>query len=133
MPGAEPIITGPWLDVKILFYCSGIEGVYLFDFLFGLLALWEWNSFNKRRLLGGYFLGLGVILAANVLRIVLMVLVGNLISPDLGEGNMHLHAGWVLFAIVFVVFLRMTYAWLREQPAARRYAGAFGNTFPPSE
>jgi len=117
LAAANPVVAGPKLWVEIAFYCSGIEGVYLFDYLFGLIVLMEWSRLNKRRALAGYGLGLAAILAANVLRIILMVVIGNLISPAIGAGRFHVHAGWVFFSVAFLVFLRASYSWMLERPA----------------
>ena len=116
---ANPGVVGPKLWVEIGFYCSGIEGVYLFDYLFGLIVLLEWNRLNKRRALAGYGLGLAAILAANVLRIILMVVIGNLISPAIGADRFHVHAGWVFFSVAFLVFLRASYSWMLESAAKK--------------
>ena len=109
---ADPIVIGPKLIVHIVFECSGIEGITLFDFLFGMVALLSWNQLNKRRLLIGYGIGVAALLLANVLRIVLLIVLGNLFWPTIGEGSFHVHAGWVFFGLVFTVFLYFTYGWM---------------------
>lgn|GEM_PF-1176873 len=118
LAAANPGVAGPRLWVEIGFYCSGIEGVYLFDYLFGLIVLLEWNRLNKRRALAGYGMGLAAILTANVLRIVLLVVTGNLISPSLA-GRFHINAGWVFFSVVFLAFLRVSYSWMLESAAKK--------------
>jgi len=111
----NPLIIGPKLIVHIVFECSGIEGLTLFDVLFGMVALHSWNRLNKRRLLLAYGIGVAAILLGNVLRILLIVVLGNLYWPTIGESSFHIHAGWVFFALVFVVFLRFTYGWMHER------------------
>lgn len=114
-PGFEPVILGHFLNVRIIFGCLGADGVNLFDWLFGLVLLLEWNRFNKRRALLCYLAGIAAILSANVTRIVLMVLVGNLISPDVVERT-HLQAGWIFFSCVFVAFLFFAYPYMLGKP-----------------
>lgn len=111
---ASPLVMGPNLIVHIVFECSGIEGLMLFDVLFGTFALLSWNRLNKRRLLMAYGIGVGAILLGNVLRILLIVVLGNLYWPTIGESNFHIHAGWVFFALVFVAFLGCTYGWMHR-------------------
>jgi len=113
-PGFEPMILGHFLNVKIIFGCLGADGVNLFDWLFGLVLLLDWHRFNKRRALLCYFAGIAAILSANVTRIVLMVLVGNLISPELIERT-HLQAGWIFFSSVFVAFLFFAYPYMLDK------------------
>ncbi len=117
----DPVVAGPSLLVEIVFFCSGVEGVYLFDYLFGLIVLLEWNRLNKRRALAGYGLGLGAILIANVVRIALIVVIGNSISPGVGVERFHVHAGWVFFSVVFLVFLWASYGWMLEPSAKKTY------------
>ncbi len=112
VPNLDPIVVGPKFALEIVLECSGITGIYLFDTLFGLVVLLEWNRLNKIRALVCYFLGLAVMVAANLFRLILLVLVGNLVSPKLLEGGFHRHAGWVLFALVFLVFLRFAFGWM---------------------
>ena len=117
-PGFEPVILGHFLNVRIIFGCLGADGVNLFDWLFGLVLLLEWHRFNKRRALLCYFAGIAAILSANVTRIVLMVLVGNLISPDVVERT-HLQAGWIFFSCIFVAFLFFAYPYMLDKTQTR--------------
>ena len=112
-----PTLIGPRLDVTIILACSGIDGVKLFDYLFGFVVLMDWNRLNKKRALAGYFTGIAAIIVANGLRIVLLVVVGNRISPD-WVSRQHINAGWLFFAVVFLTFLSLTYRRML-QPAAQ--------------
>jgi exosortase/archaeosortase family protein len=84
----------------------------LFDLLFGLVALVDWNELDRKRLLIAYFAGNAVIVVTNVLRIALLVAVGNLIGPHYATGTFHVNAGWVFFSIVNIIFLALTYRWM---------------------
>ena len=117
-PGVDPTITGPRLDVTITYWCGGIDGLNLFDRLFGLLVLLDWNRVRKVRTLGAYAIGVAAMLCANVLRIVLLVLCGNLISPDFIV-QYHIDAGWVLLAVAFLAFLCFAYPWISKPAIAR--------------
>jgi exosortase/archaeosortase family protein len=116
--GTQPVIGGPKLDVEIIYDCTGIEGVNLFDCLFALIMIAEWNRLNKLRAALCYVAGLASILAGNVLRIILFVLLANTVAPVIGAGRFHIHAGWVFFALIFVGFLAATYKWMLQSPSS---------------
>lgn len=117
--GADPIISGPALDLQIVVGCSGIEGVSLFDLLFGLVVLIEWNRLIKARAFACYAAGIAAFLAANVVRIILLVVLGNRLTPEIATGHFHKNAGWVFFVLVFLGILRLTYNWMRR-PSAKQ-------------
>ncbi len=111
VPGTNPTITGPVLDVHILFGCSGLDGMRLFQILFFLLLVCDWDRMRRWRTLTGYAAGLSAILLANAMRIAAMVVIGNRISADLVM-RYHLEAGWVYVTAVFLLFLLLSYRWL---------------------
>jgi exosortase/archaeosortase family protein len=111
VPGPAPTLTGPELDVSILFGCSGLNGVRLFQILFGVVLLADWDRLKKMRALAAYFAGLAVMVLANALRIVALVVAGNRVSAGL-VARFHVDAGWVFFTSVFLVFLLISYRWL---------------------
>lgn len=115
-----PTITGPALDVRILFACNGLEAIKLFQMLFGLMLVVDWPVLNKRRALIGYFAGMAGMLLANAVRIALLVVAGNL-APH-WTVQYHLTAGWVFFAIVVVVYIMSFYGWLVQRPASQALA-----------
>lgn len=117
----QPLILGPHLDVQIIFGCLGADGLALFDCLFGFVIFMEWRRCNKGRALLSYVAGVAAMLAANALRIVLMVLVGNLIS-DRWVIATHLNAGWLFFSFTFFVFLLFAYPFVLEKVPQRAAA-----------
>jgi exosortase/archaeosortase family protein len=108
-----PLILGPHLDVQIIFGCLGADGLALFDWLFGLVMVLEWRRCNKSRALLSYWAGVAAMLAANALRIVLMVLIGNLVS-DRWVIATHLNAGWLFFSCTFFVFMLFAYPFMLQ-------------------
>jgi len=108
---SNPTLSGPELDVTIVPECSGINGLELFDYLFGFVMLLDWNRVNKGRALKAYFGGLAAILLSNAVRITSFVVLGN---HGLAESisRFHISAGWVFFSIVFLIYLSMTYRWM---------------------
>jgi exosortase/archaeosortase family protein len=111
LPDATPTLAGPSLDVTILFGCSGLQAIKLFQILFAMVLIVDWTRLNRRRALVAYAVGLAVALLANVVRIVLLVVLGNRLSPDLVI-RLHFGAGWVFFAAVFSACLWLSYGWL---------------------
>lgn len=103
-----PTIQGPALDVTILPSCSGISGIELFDYLFAFVAVLDWNSLRKGRMLAAYFAGVAVMLAGNALRIVSFVVLGNRGFADI-VSRYHLSAGWIFFSVLFLVYLSLIY------------------------
>jgi exosortase/archaeosortase family protein len=112
----DPRIIGPRLDLEIVFACSGYAALSLFDVLIALVALIDWNELNPKRLLAAYAVGSAVILAANVVRISLLVVVGNLMNPQYALGRFHVDAGWVFFTIVYLIVLAISYCWVLRSP-----------------
>ena len=108
---ANPTLGGPELDVTIIPECSGISGVELFDYLFGLVALLDWNRLRKGRLLAAYFAGLCAMLLGNAVRITSLVVLGNHGFSE-SVARFHISAGWIFFSAVFFVYLSMTYGWM---------------------
>jgi exosortase/archaeosortase family protein len=73
----NPTVTGPDMDIAILPACSGIHGLELLGYLFGLLAFLDWNRLGKSRALLVYFAGSFVMLLSNALRITSFIVLGN--------------------------------------------------------
>jgi exosortase/archaeosortase family protein len=106
-----PILQGPALNVTILEACSGINGLELFDYLFAMVVLCDWNRLNKGRVLAAYFAGAAAMILANALRITSLVVFGNRGFTDMVV-RFHISAGWVFFSFVFLIFLSVTYRWM---------------------
>jgi len=118
----SPMLAGPELDVTILFWCNGLEGIKLFQIVFVLMLVVDWTAINRRRALLGYFGGLAMILVANVLRIALLVIAGNRF-PQIAVQH-HVTAGWIFFALVLVVYILAAYNWLVTPPGDRTAGNA---------
>lgn len=116
--GAYPALSGPRLDVVLLLACSPMQGIHIFQFLFGIAALIEWKRWAKHRLAITYTAGLAFMLAANFLRIFLMVVVGNLVSAA-AVARYHGPATKVFFVFAFALFFLSVQSWLRNTPAPR--------------
>lgn len=124
----SPMLAGPKLDVTILFWCNGLEGIKLFQIVFILMLVVDWSTINRRRALLGYFGGLAMMLVANVVRITLLVVAGNRL-PQFAVQH-HVTAGWIFFTLVLVVFILAAYNWLITPPG-NRTAGQAASLIQP--
>lgn len=106
-----PTLTGPDLDVTIILECSGINGLELFDLLFSLVVISDWNHLCKSRTFFAYFAGLFAMLLGNALRITSFVVLGNHGFAE-SIARFHIAAGWIFFSVIFFVYLCLTYGWM---------------------
>jgi len=115
---AEPPLVGTMrYPVSLIYYCSGIQGIFLFQGLFGLLVLWDWKRLRAGRVLTAYAGGLVLMEAANVVRILTLITAGTLAQEAEMAEAVHLNAGWIYFTLTFIGFLALTYRWmLRKEP-----------------
>ena len=110
----DPVLGVDNFQVIIGPACSGIESLSMFLGLFLLLMVYEQNNLNYKRagivfvlgLIGTYFL--------NVLRIVLILLIGRK-YPIFALGLFHSQAGWILFSLFMLVLLYFGYGWMRKR------------------
>jgi exosortase/archaeosortase family protein len=114
----SPTLMGPHLEVTILFLCSGLQAIKLFQLLFGLVLIVDWVSLNRRRALAAYLGGLGFMLLANALRIALLFVIGNHVAAG-AVVEYHVTGGWVFFTLAFFLYLLVAYRWLLGQETAR--------------
>ncbi len=125
---SNPTLDGADLGVTIVPDCSGINGLELFDYLFGIVAFFDWNRLRKSRALVAYCAGLLTILLGNAIRITSFVVLGNHGFAE-SVSRFHIPAGWIFFSAVFLVYLSLTYHWIldRERSATRNQRSASSN------
>ncbi len=111
----DPRLLAEGLNVTIVFGCSGLRAIGMFQIVFAIILLLDWPKINRRRALLGYFSGLAMMLAANVLRIVLVVVIGNHFAPEL-VARYHMAAGWVFFGGVVAAGAWSGFGWLTATP-----------------
>lgn len=119
--GAEfPTLKGPALDTTITFACGGLLIVELFQWFFGIIVIVDWNRLQRGRTLAAYFIGICLLLQANVFRIALLVIVGNRVSADLVVSQ-HLPASWLVIAVALVIYVLLVYPWMVNEEQSRNY------------
>jgi exosortase/archaeosortase family protein len=110
LPERSPILAGPALEVVVIEDCGGLGAVKLFQVLFAVVLIADWNSLKKGRTVVAYWLGMGIMLLANALRISLLVIVGN--RFPVWVLRHHIVASWIFLAAGLVACLFMGYRWL---------------------
>ena len=91
--------------VRIGEQCSGYEGIGLIVIFTALYLSLYRDEFRFPRALWLFPLGMVSIWCFNVIRIVLLIVIGQEISPDIAIGGFHSQAGWVMFIVVAVAML----------------------------
>jgi exosortase/archaeosortase family protein len=100
--------------------CSGIDSMFLFiAFFAGIFAL-DHKKIRRGRYVILLITGLAGVYAMNILRLLLLILVGIHISPDLAVGLFHTNAGWVLFVVYFLCYYLVIKRFIYEKSNTRR-------------
>lgn len=98
--------------VEISKYCSGIESIALFTGFYIIVGLLDWQRLDHRKYVLLFLPGLMLVLACNVVRIYLLMLVGYYINPNLALQLFHTYAGMVFFIIATGIFWLISYKWM---------------------
>jgi exosortase E/protease (VPEID-CTERM system) len=96
----QSILGTPDFQVRIDPACSGYEGIALVSVF---LAVYLWLFRHQLRfpqVLLLFPLGIIAIWLANVLRIVVLIVIGSSISPEIAISGFHRQAGWIGFTCV---------------------------------
>ncbi len=89
--------------------CSGIESLFLFSALYILIACLDWPKFNHKKIILVFFPVLVGLFLVNILRVYLIIIIGQLISPYIAGQLFHTYAGMILFIIYFIAFWQLFY------------------------
>ncbi|HIH32107.1 TPA: archaeosortase/exosortase family protein [Candidatus Woesearchaeota archaeon] len=84
--------------------CSGIDSFLLFTALYALLFILDHKKIKKPLAILLFFVGAIGMFLTNVLRILLLFIVGAYVDKDFAIGMFHTNAGWILFIIYFFIF-----------------------------
>ncbi len=112
--------------------CSGVEGIALVTIFVTLyLALFR-SELRFPRALILYPVGILVSTALNVVRIVVLLVIGLNGNPDLAVGGFHSHAGWMMFTLVAlgIIAVANTVSWVRK-PSAHFRQSKTASSLPP--
>jgi exosortase E/protease (VPEID-CTERM system) len=99
---ATRIVGTQHFAVKILNYCSGVEGMTLI-LCFTIAWLWYFRrEYRFPRALWLIPLGMALMFALNAVRLAVLVLIGDAGHPEVAEYGFHSQAGWIAFNAVAV-------------------------------
>jgi exosortase/archaeosortase family protein len=110
-----PILTVENISLTMWRPCSGIESLTLFAFLFSIVLFVEWDKINKLRASILFVPGMIGMFFTNVFRVFLLYLVGVFFGTEAAVGAFHSNIGWVLFSLYFLMFLFLSYNWIRDK------------------
>ncbi len=112
------LASGNWEVAKT---CSGIRYLLASVFLGSVYAYLNYRSALRRLLFIGFSLVVPV--AANILRVYLIVIIGHLSDMKLAVGADHLLFGWVFFGLVIAAMFLVGSFW-REPPEGENLTAA---------
>jgi exosortase E/protease (VPEID-CTERM system) len=93
----------PNFVVAVASQCSGIEGLALITGFMAIYAILFRDTLRQRRYWGLLWpLALMVSWVFNILRITVLIMIGEYVAPDLAVNGFHSFAGWLLFTILAI-------------------------------
>ena len=98
------VLGTPVFSIKVGQPCSGIQGVLL---LFLVLSIYFWLRKEERSPSALIVFGVAAVasLVMNFFRIVLLIMVGIHLSPDIALNAFHSNAGWIAFLALTGIFV----------------------------
>ncbi|MGB5812793.1 MAG: exosortase E/protease, VPEID-CTERM system [Polyangiales bacterium] len=118
----EAAVGTPEFWIRVAPVCSGYEGIGLVvAFLTAYLVVFR-ERFRFPRVLLLVPIAIVAVWVLNVIRIVALILVGDLWSPEIAIGSFHSKAGWVFFCVVALgaVWTSERFSWFLQEPVDRR-------------
>lgn len=116
------IIGTPDFLVAVADSCSGVEG---FALITAFMAIYAW-LFRDTLRMGRYWgavlpIALALSWLLNILRITLLILIGDRVSPSLAQNGFHSFAGWLFFMLLAfgVLVAASRVSWLHKGTAVR--------------
>lgn len=97
--------------------CSGVQGLILVFFTTIACLAIHWRSLRLPRALILLPIALGLAWSLNVVRIAILILIGDLVSPELAVGGFHSYAGWILFVLLsgLVFIMASRWRWIQSR------------------
>ncbi len=102
------------LSIDVGQTCSGIESIFLFSIFYLLISTFDWDNFNKKKILLLYIPSIIVLFILNIFRIYLLVIISLFISPSFSLGILHSILGLIFFVLYFSIFWRLFYPWMKK-------------------
>lgn len=102
--GNAPVLEINNFAVSIGAPCSGIDSMFLFISFFAAIYALDHKRLKKSIFFTVFIVGFIGVYIVNVLRLLLLILVGIHISPRFAVGLFHTNAGWVFFLAYFLIY-----------------------------
>jgi len=97
--------------------CSGLEGIFLFIFIFSLILILDWNSYVKKQAFLIYLIGIIYMIFLNILRISAFLIArveaigiwGDTEANELFVWFFHANVGWIFYLIGIGIFFTILF------------------------
>lgn len=125
-------IHSPEFSIRIASWCSGMEGVLLFVFLFSCFFLFDWPFFSRaKRLWPIYLATIFFVFLVNIVRITGIFLYAVGMVSESGRTAavhgaveaFHSNIGWIMYSVAFGIALPFAYKWVRSSTASKSLPG----------
>jgi hypothetical protein len=84
--------------------CSGIDSILLYLAFFSALFALDHKRIKKKTYAAAFVIGLVGVFFVNILRLLLLILIGVHMSADFAVGLFHTNAGWLFFVLYFLLY-----------------------------
>ncbi|MDD5149111.1 MAG: archaeosortase/exosortase family protein [Flavobacterium sp.] len=95
--------------------CSGIYSIFLFSALYLFIILLDWKKINKKKAILLFVPAIAGAFFVNVLRVLILFILGGFISKNLALGLYHSYTGMIFFLIYFSIFWILFYKWMKDE------------------
>lgn len=117
---SEGILGTPTFSVEISPECSGYEGIWLV-IAFDALYLWLFRGMLRfPAALALLPIGIVGMLAANIVRVAALIVVGTSLSPELAIQGFHSQAGWIGFTLIALGLVALSHRAFRDRASGAR-------------
>jgi exosortase len=86
--------------------CSGVYSLIAFTLVAFFIAYLVKGPISKKALM--FFIGLPMVYALNILRIIIILLIGFLLGEEIAMSVFHVFSGWILISIGTLLLLRLS-------------------------
>jgi len=94
--------------------CSGIYSIFIFTGLYLFILFMDWKKFNKKKAFSIFIPAVLGAFAINILRVFILMVVGNNLSREWAFGLYHSYTGMIFFLIYFLAFWLLAYKWMQK-------------------
>jgi exosortase/archaeosortase family protein len=119
-PSGTPVIQIGSFAASIAAPCSGIDSLFLFVAFFAALYALDHKRIRTIPYAIAFIGGAIGVFFVNVVRLVLLVIVGVHISPKFAVGMFHTNAGWLLFVVYFLCYYYLMKKFIYRQRIPER-------------